>query len=97
MELSTRYNLCQLFHINRFDVDNVKRLISYLNRYPLIAAYSTVYLMMPQINAEIVGRQEGVLIRIDRNRVYMVSMRVRVHSSGACLNNQLHLFQFGKN
>lgn len=81
MELRRRYHLRQLLHVCRFDIDNVKTLIGDLQ--------------VPEVDSEIVSGEISLLIRVHRNRVYVVGVSVGEDSSGGCFNHEFHWFDAG--
>lgn len=60
-------HLRQLLHVRRLDVDDVEA---------LIVAFQT-----PQIQAQIVGGEEGLSVAVDRDAVDMISVRVAVDAT----------------
>lgn len=55
--------LCKLLHIGRFNINNVEALVGDLQ--------------VPQVDAEVVRREVGLLVRVQRYGVYVVRVGVR--------------------
>ena len=79
VEFAGSDDFCQFLHVGRFDVHDVERLIRDLH--------------VPQVDAQIVGRKIGFSVRIDRNRVDMIGMRIGKDPPGRSLHHQLHRAQ----
>lgn len=81
MELGRRYDLRQLLHVRWLDVDDVEALIGDLQ--------------VPEIYSEIVGGEIRFLVRVHRNRVYVISVCVGKDSSGGRFDHELHWLDSG--
>lgn len=55
-------HLCQVFHVGRLDVYNVEALVSDFE--------------VPQVDAQVVGREEGFLVAVDGDGVDVIGVRV---------------------
>lgn len=81
MEFRCCYDLGQLFHIHRFNINDVcRQLISpkYVESGPGRTETLVTDVQVPQINPQIVGRNVRLLVRIDGYGVYVVGMRIGV-------------------
>lgn len=52
-------------------------------------------LQVPQVHPEIISGDESLKVRIDRYGVDVVGVGVAEHTSGCCLNHQVHRLQHG--
>ena len=64
VELGCSDDLCQLFHVGGLDVHDVETLI--LN------------VQVPEVDAEIITANERLPITVDRDAVYVISMRIGI-------------------
>lgn len=67
MELGSRDDFSELFHVGRFDVDNIEALI--------------LDVEVPEVNAQVITADESLSIAIDGDAVYVVCVSVGVCSS----------------
>jgi hypothetical protein len=68
VKFSCRYDLGQLFHVRRLDVNDVEALV--LN------------VEIPQVDPKIIAADKGLTIAVDRDAVDVVGMRIGVSLSG---------------
>lgn len=81
MEFGSSNHLRKLFHVGWLDVYNVEALVGNFQ--------------VPQIDAEIICRQIRFLIRVDRDAIDVVGMRVGKDSSWRRFHHQIHWFDAG--
>lgn len=52
-------------------------------------------LQVPQVHPEVVGGDERLKVRVDRDGVDVVGVGIAEHTSGCSLNHQVHRLQHG--
>ena len=78
--MSINDHLCELFHVGRLDVDNVEGLVGDLH--------------VPQVDAEVVGREVRLAVRVHADRVDVVGVRVGEDAARRRLHHQFHRLQY---
>lgn len=81
MELRGSDDLRQLLHIGRLYVHNVEALIRYIQ--------------VPQVDAQVIRRQVRFRVRIDRDRIDVIRVRVGVDAARGCFDHEFHRLQHG--
>jgi len=81
VEFSSGNDLCELFHVDRLNIDNV-----WLSAYP--QAWTTKLtealitdVKIPQVDPQVIGRDISLLIGIDRYRVDMICVSIGIYFS----------------
>ena len=74
-------HLCEFLHVGGLDVDDVEGLVGDLH--------------VPQVDAEVVGREVRLAVRVDADRVDVVGVRVGEDAPRRRLHHQFHRFQHG--
>ena len=69
-------HLCQILHVWRFDVHHIEALVGVIQ--------------MPQVDTQVITRDEGLLITADGNGVYMIRVCVSKHTPASRLHDLLH-------
>lgn len=82
MELGRCDHLSELLHVVRLDVDNVETLVRDVE--------------IPQVDAQIIRRDEGLAVAIDGDRVDVVRVRVGVHAPCCVRENALVGLKLGQ-
>jgi len=76
MEFRSSNHFSQFFHVSWLNVYDIKALVSDI--------------LMPDIDSKVIGREKGLLVRVYRNGVYMVSVSISVDPSRRCLYHEVH-------
>ena len=74
-------HLCEFLHVRGLDVDDVEGLVGDLH--------------VPEVDAEVVGREVRLAVRVDTDRVDVVGVRVGEDAPRRRLHHQFHRFQHG--
>lgn len=69
-------HLCQILHVWRFDVHHIEALVGVIQ--------------MPQVDTQVITRDEGLLITADGNGIDMIRVCVSEHTPTSRLHDLLH-------
>ena len=69
-------HLCQILHVWRFDIHHIEALVGVIQ--------------MPQIDTQVITRDEGLLITADGNGIYMIRVCISKHTPTSRLHDLLH-------
>jgi len=81
VELGRRYHLRQLLHVDRFDVDDVwdQYTAACLPALRGLTKALVADVQVPQVDPQIICRDVRLPVRVDADRVDVVSVRIGVH------------------
>ncbi len=78
VKLGGSNNFRQFLHVGRLDVDYIEALISYVQ--------------MPEVDAQVISRKVCLGVRVNRDRIYVIRVRVGVDPTRGRLHHKLHWF-----
>lgn len=99
VELCGCDDFCELLHVGGLDVHNICTGISILHgAMPIHLRTKRLvgYIEVPQVHAEVIRRDIGLLVRIDGNGVDVIGVCVRVDFPGHCCDNVVGLLHTWK-